>query len=133
METFGAANAIMLACLAESRQKSTKLNCQIVNKMMDIKRLSVTEINVRNIISKLKTCEERTEALQQVAGYLEYICQVQSHKFLVREQYYPAAIEVYNFLRENHQLDRDKVGIDRDVKTAIELILSKLLAEYGSR
>jgi hypothetical protein len=52
MSTFETANAIMLACLAESRQKSTKLKCQKSNVKI-MKKKGFLEVVIRMAIAAL--------------------------------------------------------------------------------
>ena len=39
---------------------------------------------------------------------------------------------VFNYLRRNRQLGREAMPFDRDIKSRLEQILSKLLVDYGA-
>ncbi len=102
--------------------------------MIEIKHLSVAEVNIRNIMQRnFRDEKDRREMLEQVGEYLKFLCGVQAHRHTIRLAYFTAAYEVYNYLRVNRQLRQDVVGVDPVVREAIEMVLSKLLAENGSR
>ena len=102
--------------------------------MIEIKHLSVAEVNIRNIMQRnFRDVKDRREMLEQVGEYLKFLCGVQAHRHDIRLAYFTAAYEVYNYLRVNRQLRQDVVGVDPVVREAMELVLSKLLAENGSR
>ena len=42
------------------------------------------------------------------------------------------AYHVFNYLRRNRQLGRETMPFDRDIKSRLEQVLSKLLVEYGA-
>ena len=102
-------------------------------KKVDIRYLEQAEANIRHIMQRnFKKASDRQEMLEQLGEYFRFLCGVQGRRHLIRLAYYTAAYEVYNYLRVNRQLRQDVEGVDPEVRTEMEQMLSKLLVAYGT-
>lgn len=88
-----------------------------------------TERKLREAVSQLATKEERNEALQQTARFLQYMEQTQRTAMVPRLGAFAMQQTVYYYLLRNRQLGRRVGDFDADVKSWIQELLSTLLYE----
>ena len=98
---------------------------------MEVKYIEETERDIRAAVSKLKEKKEQRRALVLAASYVRLMERAQMLEIPTREVYHQATMAVYDYLRRNRQVQRNVGEFDRDVKQALERVLSKLLVEYG--
>ena len=98
---------------------------------MAVKYIEETERDIRAAVSKLRERKEQRRALVLAASCLRLMERAQMLEIPTREVYHQATQAVYDYLRRNRQVQRNVGEFDRDVKQALERVLSKLLVEYG--
>ena len=98
---------------------------------MEVKYLEETERGIRAAVGKLRDRKEQRRALVLAASCLRLMERAQMLEIPTREVYHKTTQAVYDYLRRNRQVQRNVGEFDRNVRQALERVLSKLLVEYG--
>ena len=99
---------------------------------MEVKYIEELRLGLVAELEAMKSAEDRKAMLEAIGEYVKMLERKQQLRLVVRESFYRVAYHVFNYLRRNRQLGRETMPFDRDIKSRLEQVLSKLLVEYGA-
>ena len=97
----------------------------------EVKKLQETRAAIRLVLAKL-TPEERQYVRAIAFNLVDYLEQVQRLPLEVRLHFYRVTYCLYNVLRVNGQIGRERANFDEDLRRQIKEILSENLEDNGT-
>ena len=101
--------------------------------MNEVKYLQETERAIREVMKTIDSKDQRDVVLKKLGDHLAYEANVKQMPYKLQQPFYKGVTAIVVYLCMNGQMSRVDGGMNRDVKNAIEGLLSKLLVENGDR